>query len=200
MVRPATPGTRLDRAARSEALLDAAALLLAEHGPAALTMDAVAAEAGVSRPLVYKHFANRDELLAALHGREAEKLDAIVVEALTGAADIESAVRASVEALLDALAGRPGVVIGLLRAEATTPDLAEQRQSRLRTSQRLYQELLAGQLGLERDAAATAAALFFSGLETGLQIWRSNPTPAARGRVEDLVVRFVVGGLEALRP
>ena len=39
-------------------------------------MEAVAEHAGVSRPLVYKHFANRDELLAAAYRREASKLHA----------------------------------------------------------------------------------------------------------------------------
>ncbi len=33
-------------------------------------MEAVAERAGVSRPLVYKHFANRGELLASLYQRE----------------------------------------------------------------------------------------------------------------------------------
>ena len=39
-----------------------------------VSMEAVAERAGVSRPLVYKHFANRDELLAAAYRREASKL------------------------------------------------------------------------------------------------------------------------------
>ena len=46
-------------------LLDTAARLAMDHGPDGVTMDAVAASAGVSRPLVYKHFANREELLGA---------------------------------------------------------------------------------------------------------------------------------------
>ncbi len=37
-------------------------------------MEAVAERAGVSRPLVYKHFANRGELLAAVYLREATLL------------------------------------------------------------------------------------------------------------------------------
>ena len=56
-------GTRLTRAARREQLLDAAAQL----GAASLdsvTMEGLAAQAGVSKALPYKFFANRDEVLA----------------------------------------------------------------------------------------------------------------------------------------
>jgi AcrR family transcriptional regulator len=57
----ATPldSPRLTRDSRHDALLDEAARLLAEGGFSAVTMEAVAARAGVSRPLVYKHFDNR---------------------------------------------------------------------------------------------------------------------------------------------
>ena len=67
---------RLSRDSRYDALLDAAAQLLADDGFSAVTMEAVAAQAGVSRPLVYKHFDNREALLAALWRREAAAIDA----------------------------------------------------------------------------------------------------------------------------
>ena len=44
--------------------------LVASADADSVTMEAVAERAGVSRPLVYKHFANRAELLASLYQRE----------------------------------------------------------------------------------------------------------------------------------
>src|SRR4029453_2892316 len=65
---------RLSRADRRDALLDAAVDLVVSGGADAVSMEAVAERAGVSRPLVYKHFANRGELLAAVYQREATLL------------------------------------------------------------------------------------------------------------------------------
>lgn len=47
------------------AVLDAATALLVEGGPTALTMDAVVARSGVAKSTLYRHWANRDELVAA---------------------------------------------------------------------------------------------------------------------------------------
>ena len=44
-------------------------------GPAAVTMGTVADRAEVTRALVYKHFDNRDDILATLYRREAAALD-----------------------------------------------------------------------------------------------------------------------------
>lgn len=58
---------RLGRAARREALLDVAAGLVGSGQLDAVTMESVAEASGVSRALVYRHFANRAELLGALY-------------------------------------------------------------------------------------------------------------------------------------
>src|SRR5881398_3845018 len=75
---PADPASaepaRLARADRRDALLDATAELVAAGDIEAVSMEAVAERAGVSRPLVYKHFANRSEVLAAVYRREATLL------------------------------------------------------------------------------------------------------------------------------
>ncbi len=48
------------------ALLDAALHLVETEGPAALTLRAVAREAGVSQAAPYRHFANKEAILAAV--------------------------------------------------------------------------------------------------------------------------------------
>lgn len=70
---------RRGRATRQR-LLEAAERLLAERGED-LTLEEVAAAAAVTRPTLYRHFANRDELLLAVllraSARLAERLDEI---------------------------------------------------------------------------------------------------------------------------
>ena len=54
------------RPARSRAkIVDAAATLVRDHGPAAVTVDAVTGAADVSRATFYRHFASTTELVAA---------------------------------------------------------------------------------------------------------------------------------------
>lgn len=50
--------------------MDAASRLIEQRDSASFTLDEVAAEAGVSRPLIHRYFATRDLLLQALLERE----------------------------------------------------------------------------------------------------------------------------------
>ncbi|GHG14502.1 MULTISPECIES: TetR/AcrR family transcriptional regulator [Amycolatopsis] len=60
---PEAGGERRDQ---QQAILKAAAELLTEHGPAAISMRAVATAAGVQTPALYRLFADKDGLLDAL--------------------------------------------------------------------------------------------------------------------------------------
>lgn len=63
-------------------ILDAALEVFAEKGYAGTTMQSVADAAGVTKPVVYDCFANRDELLLALLAREEQHLVISIVAAL----------------------------------------------------------------------------------------------------------------------
>ena len=60
------PRERRDAARNREALLRAAQELVAEHGYDAVTMDAVAARAGVGKGTVFRRFESREGLMGAL--------------------------------------------------------------------------------------------------------------------------------------
>lgn len=55
-------------------ILAAGRALLFESGPQAVTMEAVARQAGVAKPTLYRRYANRDELLAAVAMNESESM------------------------------------------------------------------------------------------------------------------------------
>jgi AcrR family transcriptional regulator len=62
--------TRMKGPARREQLLDAAKTAVAEEGFHAVSIEAVARRAGITRPIVYRHFADLPALLDALVERE----------------------------------------------------------------------------------------------------------------------------------
>ncbi len=68
MTRAGNP--RMGAEARREHLLDAAKDLVAGHGFHAVSIEAVARTAGITRPIVYRHFGDLGELLEALVDRE----------------------------------------------------------------------------------------------------------------------------------
>jgi len=76
------PRTRLPRAERMEQTVAAAHALFAERGYAAVTMDGVAAAVGVTKPLLYNYFGNKEQLYLACLERAGDGLLATVVEAV----------------------------------------------------------------------------------------------------------------------
>jgi len=75
----AAPVERRDAARNRVALLDAAAELMAGCGADALTMDAVAARAGVGKGTVFRRFGSREGLMASLLNHREEEWQAGVI-------------------------------------------------------------------------------------------------------------------------
>ena len=74
------PRERSDAARNREALLAAAARLVEQHGVDAVTMDSVAAEAGVGKGTVFRRFDSREGLMAALLNRSETEWQRQVIE------------------------------------------------------------------------------------------------------------------------
>src|SRR5918999_160147 len=69
----ATKPSRMTAAERREQLLDVTKALVAEHGFHGVSIERVAREAGISRPIVYGHFGDLNGLLEALVLRESAR-------------------------------------------------------------------------------------------------------------------------------
>lgn len=87
--------------ARIEGILDGAASLLGEGGIEAVAMNAVARRAGISPGSLYQYFSDREELLAALARRYAERLAAVAPPTATDAVVRDGDLTAVIDAVLD---------------------------------------------------------------------------------------------------
>jgi AcrR family transcriptional regulator len=94
---------------RRPLILDAALEVYVEHGYKGTSMQAVAEAAGVTKPVVYECFANKDELLLALLDREERRLLGAITESLPS-----NLVSDNVEAVL--AAGLTAFLAGALQA------------------------------------------------------------------------------------
>src|SRR6266481_10104543 len=95
------PVRRLPRAQRREQILAAATKAFARNGFTATGLDDIAAEAGITRVILYRHFDSKTDLYQAALDRFCARLEAHAEEPVGGFTD------ASIDGLLEAAAESP---------------------------------------------------------------------------------------------
>lgn len=196
--RPQQLAMRMARDERREALLDAAAGLLAAGQLDAVSMETVAEMSGVSRPLVYKHFANRRDLLASLYRREAERLHTELSVAVRDQQTIEGMFRALIRGSLRAEAERGESLAALRAAGARTSELRQEQQARNRNTVRHFTRQAVRELGVDERPARLCLAVVLRAIDAVLVEWRHRPTPQHAAALEDAYVTIAMGTMERL--
>ena len=87
-------------------ILDAAEKTMGREGPAALRLQDVAREAGVSHPTILHHFGSREGLVKALHLRALEQLRAELLSQMGSSESANDGVARSFAAFRDGMAQR----------------------------------------------------------------------------------------------
>lgn len=194
---PRTP--RLTSAARREVLLEAAAALLVDGPVDLVTMESVAERAGVSRPLVYKHFASRDELLGALYKREATELHVRIARQVAAASTLEEMFRALVRAALRASSERGPLFARLRSAGEWNREVAREQRSRDGATARAFTRRASTELGVDPADAGLTMQLLLGLIDQVLTHYRTNPTPSRAAALEESYMQIVSATLSALR-
>ena len=190
---------RLTRGERRDALLDAAVELVTSGDIASVSMEAVAERAGVSRPLVYKHFANRSELLAAVYRREAKGLHRQLAREVGAADSVEGMFRTLIHGALHAAGERGRVFTALRSAGAWNRELRHEQRARDVDTVRAFAARAEGELGIDRREATAATATLLATIEPVLAQWRLRPTPEHAALLEDIYMGMVHGVFAELR-
>lgn len=183
---------RLSGKERREHFLDVTADLVIERGVESVTMEAVAASAGVSKGLGYAYFSNRNELLLALLNRELGELQRRSSEEVRLAQDFEGRIRASVRAWFDVMAERGALIGTLLQAQAIRGPLAERRRSYNQEMHEFYGRLAEKEFGIPKRKAVAAAAILLAGMTGIIERWRNGDS---RRLLEETYVDVVMGAL-----
>ncbi|HEV7734548.1 MAG TPA: TetR/AcrR family transcriptional regulator [Candidatus Binatia bacterium] len=193
-----SPRPYLPAAQRRGHLLDAAGRLVRRGGWAALSMQGLAAAAGVSRQLVYEHFASADELYLATLTHLFERTWASQAAVVTTGTSIDQTIRTSFALFLDL----PAEERRALRTLATEADPGRRAMARARTRLRnriasIWVPYVRLQTGAS-DAEASALAWMLTTAAWGLSDTIADGTLDRRHAV-DLFVRFVEGTLSSTR-
>lgn len=123
--QPREDGRRLrwatHRDSRRIALVEAAAGAVEAHGPD-VHLDEIAAAAGVTKPVLYRYFSGKDDLLAAAAHWGAEQIVRAITSALAGARDERTAVEAAVAAYLAEVEAHRNLFLLVIRQRAGSFD------------------------------------------------------------------------------
>ncbi|WP_091450536.1 TetR/AcrR family transcriptional regulator [Actinokineospora iranica] len=104
------------RAARREEFVEAALRALAKHGPD-LGMEHVAAEAGVTKPVLYRHFTDKADLFVALGHRGTEILFERLIPAMSREEAPLPRIRKSLDAFFSIIQEYPNLYRLLVRSK-----------------------------------------------------------------------------------
>lgn len=111
--RRGRPRNAPSREARRGGLLAAAMAVIRRDGPTT-SMGAIAAEAGVTKPVLYAHFGDKAGLSAAIARHVADELVESITGTLAEASDLGTTIRASVEAFVEFVEADPELFSFLL--------------------------------------------------------------------------------------
>ena len=127
--------------------------------PASAAMAAIATEAGITKPILYRHFGDKSGLYAALAERYTTRLLGELQEALGTASTRRGRVERTIEAYLAAIEEEPQVYRFLVHSDEAAP-----ASSQVRTFTRRLSALLAEGIAGEIDASPARAAAWGHGI------------------------------------
>lgn len=93
-------GRRVPRAVREQQMLDAAVQLFAANGYHETSMDAIAAQAQISKPMVYLYYGSKEELFGACLAREMSQFIEVVAAGLDAEQTPQDLLRTTIMAFL----------------------------------------------------------------------------------------------------
>jgi AcrR family transcriptional regulator len=191
------PRRRLSKEARRAKLIAAAEAVFAEVGHGGATMELVAAHDGVTRSLLYEHFASIDEIYLECHRTAREEMQQRVFEAVALAGpNLEDQLRAGLLAYFAYFSERPQRFELLYGPGGAGGALAEQTgELRFMTAERIAALFIAAAPHVPRYEAVGAAHIVSGAAEQLARWWRRNPD-LSLATVVDGVMTVVWPGLQ----
>jgi AcrR family transcriptional regulator len=198
-------GARMPRPEREEQMLEVAGGLFAARGYAAVSMEDIAAEVGVSKPMIYNYFGSKQGLYIAYVERAGRELLDRMRNAEGAGRSPEQRLRSGVDAFFGYVdEHRDGWAV--LYKEAATqggPFAAEVAALRGRIRgivNSLFAEATGAPPAAKRDNAATEplAAAFVGAGEALANWWLEHPQ-LSREAVSEILTNFAAGALAPRR-
>jgi AcrR family transcriptional regulator len=190
-----------DHREQRRAQLTAAAIeAIREHGPE-VGMDAIAAHAGVSKPVLYRYFADKSQLWQAVGLEAATMLVATIEPAVAAVRAERDVIGAAVDAYLAHIEGDPHVY----RFVVHRPDVERHRDvvaDVVDTVASALARILGDRLrdvGLDAGPALPWAYGIVGYVQTVGDWWLRNQQPISRTALSDYLTTFLWSGVAGIR-
>lgn len=190
------------RETRIDDVLDGAARLFARDGYDGASMRAVAAACGLSKPGLYYHFADKDELLFRLCRDAIARVLGGAEAAVAAAGDPAARLGAVITGHFAYFVDHPDHLVVLNRERRR---LSPPRQAEIAGLERRYLDLIRGILRDGRDSGAfrhlnpTVAAFTLLSVLNGLDTWFRADGPVPPADVEAEIATILTRGLTTTR-
>ncbi|HEU4424603.1 MAG TPA: TetR/AcrR family transcriptional regulator [Pilimelia sp.] len=166
---------RLPRAVREQQMLDAAVRVFSLRGYDAASMDEIADQAGISKPMVYAYLGTKEELFIACIHREATRLMEAIAAVIYGEPPPDEQFWRGFRAFFGYVgAHRDGWAVLFRRARAREPfatELSAMRQRIIEVVTGLLSRALAARGRTVREAELEATAYALVGAGESLADW-----------------------------
>jgi AcrR family transcriptional regulator len=188
---------RLPADERREILLDAADTVIRRVG-VRVSAELIAREAGVTKPIIYRHFGDIQELYRSLADRHEQRLFDWLIQARNSAADLDrfSRFRSVVEAFFEAVDREPDVFRFLVYAggDAADQSVALSWFTR-RWANRIAAHLVNEAVALEGSQRARAMGFAMAGALQIAASWWLEERTGPRSEIIDAISELLIKGM-----
>ncbi|MEV5570054.1 TetR family transcriptional regulator [Spirillospora sp. NPDC052269] len=183
---------------RRRALLEAADRVIQREGPEA-SMAAIAAEAGISKPILYRHFGDKSGLYQALAERHARKLIEGVREEFSRAVPVRDRTRTTIDTYLSMISANLNLYRFLMhRASAEDAATHSAMSTMIRELGRTLAEVMVAEGELDDPVRAYVWGHAVVGMvQTAGDWWLDHSAEVSRETVVDSLADLILGGLPA---
>jgi AcrR family transcriptional regulator len=184
---------------RAEQLLDVAEREFAAKGYGATSIEAIAAAAGVTRPVVYEHFGSKEGVYLACLRRARAQLESMLFGAMAEAPDLRAKVELGADAYFRFVESDPARWRVLFGGDAAVSGAAAEEAMQLHlATERRFTTLLAGTDAARDEQRLLAFAHAVGGASHQLAQWWLRTPGVRREQVVAWYCEVAWSGLRAL--
>ena len=196
MTPDSTTRQRLSKSDRREVIERAASELFAKRGYAATTLEQVATAAGVSRPLLYKHFSSKRELHLTLLAQHRDALLKRLADGLGQPGPLAERMPRVADSWFAYVEENPFAWFMLFRDTTGDPEIQAFYREMQATARNGLAALIRAEPELDLpEERIEPTAEFFRSAMTGLALWWAEHPTVSRTLVVDVVVGAMSEGL-----
>ncbi|MDQ6810825.1 MAG: TetR/AcrR family transcriptional regulator [Actinomycetota bacterium] len=192
----ATPRRRLPAAQRRATLIKAASELFAERGYDRVSLDEVARRCGVTKVIVYRHFASKKDLYLQLLASHRDELLGTLAQGMTGELTLEDRVPAIADAWFAYVHEHPFAWTMLFQDVTGDPEIRTFHAAMRDTARAAIAALLRAERSLRlMPAAVEPVAELLRSAMTGLATWWLEHREVPRSTLVEAIVATTWHGL-----